>query len=514
MDSLRKALPLLLVCLVGLAVAAISNGDVVGQRQTQIISPPGGSPSSDGPSDAAPGQAILPFTIDGTRAGSSTPTTDPIVNRARPADNVEFSQDNRVVKYVAYDSAANNLVDGSPGDGHSHIYLLTRNGMGGTLNRVDPNAGGDSIKPSLDGQTKTGNGSVVPHCVVFQSTSQLTKDDTSGNWSIYLYDISTKKLTLISAPGATARDGVVDGTCDTVTYESGGKVYVHSIAKGLTAKIATGFNPDQETDGKGVAYDRDGQVYYQAFEQKSVKYKSGKRKGKHHLVLRARGSEVLVSVNPDGKPGNGNSEMPSANDNGTYIAFESTATDLCDGSKPWCGTRDANGPIMDVFRRTQPASVTGHTPPTDDQMEMIDYDSRLENPPFQSDLESDQVKISGAGEQACFRSFGVLTRQKKFGVAPLTGPYMHIYFWNFPREKMSGAFTGESREGVSKDTEFKRDDSSAAFNWSCGISNRGTFIAWSSDDEHQAGETNGRAISDLFLRFMGASDEGLGGNLG
>jgi len=306
-----------------------------------------------------------------------------------------------------------------------------------------------------------------------------------------------------------ARDGVVDGECKTITYESGGAVFVYWIEKGQSFQIARGFNPDQQTDGKGVAYDRGGQVYYQAFQQKSVKYKSGKSKGKHHTVFQKKGKETLVSVSATGKPGNGDSETPSVNDNGTYVAFESKATDLCDGSPKRCGTNDANGAIMDVYRRTQPASVTGHASPTSDEMEMIDYDSRLESPPFQSDLESDQVKISGAGEQACFRSFGTETRKHKFGVAPLTGPYMHIYFWNFPREKMAGAFTGESREGTLKSSEFKRDDNSAAFNWSCAISNRGNYIAWSSDDEHQAGESNGRGIADMFLRFMGGSDEGL-----
>src|SRR3954447_10902094 len=174
-----KALALALICLAGLIAAAVSFGAVVGTRETKIISPPGGSPAADGPSDADGSSAVVPYTIDGTRSGSSTPTTDPVVNRPRPQDNVEFSQDNRVVKYVAYDSAAKNLVPAAPGDGHHHVFLLTRNGMGGTLSRVDPNTGGDSIKPSLDGQTQTGNGTVVPHCVVFQSTSKLAKGDSS-----------------------------------------------------------------------------------------------------------------------------------------------------------------------------------------------------------------------------------------------------------------------------------------------------------------------------------------------
>src|SRR5436190_962561 len=116
-------LALALLCLAALATAAVSLGDVVGQRQTVIISPPGGSPVADGPSDAEPGGSLLPMLVDGARANSSIPTTDPIVSRPRPADNVEFSQDNRVVKYVAYDSAAKNLVSGQTGDGHHHIFL-------------------------------------------------------------------------------------------------------------------------------------------------------------------------------------------------------------------------------------------------------------------------------------------------------------------------------------------------------------------------------------------------------
>src|SRR4051794_26161486 len=337
MRSHGRALTYALVAVVLLAVAAISFGDVVGTRQTQIISPPGGSPAADGPSDADAGP-VLPYTFDGSRSDSATPTSDPVVARPRPADNVEFSQDNRVVKYVAYDSAAKNLVGDAPGDGHHHVYLLTRNGVAGTLSRVDANDSGDSIKPSLDGQTKSGNGATTPHCVAFQSTSTLAKRDTSGKWSIYLFDTNSKKITLVSPPGVDARDGVVDGECDTITYESGGAIYVYWVEKGQSFQIARGFNPDQQTDGKGVAYDRGGQVYYQSFEQKSVKYKSGKNKGKHHTVFQKKGKEALVSSSALGKPGNGDSEMPSVNDNGTYVAFESKATDLCDGSPKRCGT--------------------------------------------------------------------------------------------------------------------------------------------------------------------------------
>jgi hypothetical protein len=492
-----KLVTLGLACVAALVVAAVAVAAVAGlPRGTAIISPPGGSPASDGPSDSTA------YTDDGARAGSSTPAVDPIVNTPRPMDNLEFSQDNRQVRYAAFDSLAG--MAGTQADGHHHVYLFKRRGGGkttaqvldGQLVRIDPNAGGDSVKPSLDGQTLHGNRATTPHCVVFQSTSMLTSNDSSANWSIYLYDVKTKSFTLISPQGADARDGVVDGKCRVVTFEQGGQVYVRKIGGGVTQITKSGkggFNPDMQTDGKGVAYDREGQVYYRSF---GTRFRKGI----------AVGGEKLVSINSHNRPGNGSSEMPAVNDNGAYIAFESKATDLCDGTKTRCGTHDANGDVMDVFRRTMP----GKKAPTKDVMEMISYDGKER---FQSDLESDQVKITGAGEQACFRSFGVETHNHKFRPDRHTGPFQHIYFWNFPRERMIGAFSGESKEGRSSNTELQRDDGTAAFNWSCAISSRGNFIGFSSDTEHMAGDVNGHT-TDMFIRFMGGSDEGLGGDLG
>jgi hypothetical protein len=490
-----KLLTIALVCIAGLAAAAVGIAAVAGlPRGTAIVSPPGGTPASDGPSDSTL------YTDDGSR-DSSTPAVDPVVGTPRPMDNLEFSQDNRQVRYAAFDSSAG--LAGTDADGHHHVYLFKRRGGGkttaqvldGRLVRVDPNDTGDSVKPSLDGQTLKGNKATKPHCVVFQSTSMLKADDKSANWSIYRYDIGTKKFTLVSPAGADARDGVVDGKCRHVTFEQGGEVFVRTIGGGITPISGGdgGFNPDMQTDGKGVAYDRKGQVYYRSFGVQP-------RKG---MVV---GRERLVSANPTGKPGNGPSSMPAANDNGAYIAFESKATDLCNGTKKHCGTHDENGAISDVFRRT----MSSKRAPTNDFMEMISYDGKER---FQSDLDSDQVKITGAGEQACFRSFGVETHNHKFRRDRHTGPFQHIYYWNFPRERMIGAFSGESKEARSSNTELQRDDGTAAFNWSCAISNRGNFIGFSSDTEHMAGDVNGHT-TDMFIRFMGGSDEGLGGDLG
>lgn len=547
------------IALLAMGVGAAS-ADVVGTRYTQIVSPPPGTTNlpADGPSDGLDKVGALiptaiPYLFDraaGLLGGPAVLPNDPYVGMTHPADNLEFSQDNRIIHYAAFDSMATNLVPNQTSDGHHHIFLFVRdvnntsNPLAGTLVQVDPNAGGDSYKPSLDGKTISGNRAMRSHCVVFQSTSRLTKADTSTSSSIYRFDIDSAKFTLISG-SLDARDGVIDGNCSNIVFESEGHVWVYLGELHALIKGPSGFNPDIQTDGKGFAYDYDGQVYYMPIQPFSLM-----TNGDHftYVPLPPKATLVSNSAEDPSRPANGHSSMPSVNDNGDYVAFESTATDLCaatDGSHQRCHgvSIDRNGTKSDVFRRTLAVDApTGKTETAKvkvfkpvkvkvrrgttrirykkasgrvgNEVEMIDYDGQED---FQSDLDSDQVKISGAGEQACFRSFGVETRKRKFRDDGQQGPFMHIYFWNAPRERVDGKglpiarFTGESKAGTTSDTEFFHAPGQAAWNWSCAISNRGNVIGWTSDEITQSGEQNGRLIPDIFLRFMGASDEGLGG---
>src|SRR5690349_3269551 len=168
----RQALLLSFLLVAALATGAVAIAGVTGPpRGTGIVSPPGGKPAAAGPSDSTD------YVLDGARG--ATPTTDPIVGTPRPMDNIEFSQDNRLVQYAAFQSK--DALAGANADGHSHIYLFKRKRhqkttsglLSGSLRRVDPDAGGDSVKPSLDGQTNAGGRASNPHCLVFQSTSNL-----------------------------------------------------------------------------------------------------------------------------------------------------------------------------------------------------------------------------------------------------------------------------------------------------------------------------------------------------
>ena len=106
---------------------------------------------------------------------------------------------------------------------------------------------------------------------------------------------------------------MIDGGCEFVTYDVAGTVYLRDLEADRTYRIGAGVQPDQETDGKGVAYVRDGQVWYQAFQKI---YNHG------HPKVVQRGGERLVSAGAHGA-GNGPSAHPSVSDNGDYIAFES-----------------------------------------------------------------------------------------------------------------------------------------------------------------------------------------------
>jgi hypothetical protein len=460
-----------------LVVAALSWAAVVGTRETRIISPPGGSADpSSGPSD------VVSYNADGGHPGDKS---NPYVGGDRPARNVVFSQDGRNIALIAFSSQGRLVA--SDTDNNSDIYVMHRNlkagtdKFGGKLQLVS--GGGENIKPSLDGQTTGGGGFVSPHCVVWESLNGDTP-------TVMLRDLHKRAARVVARNG---RDPVVDGECSLVSYESSGTIYVKSLGSGHVEKVAKGYNPDMETDGKGVAFDRPGnngheQVYYHALD------KSG------HEV----GGDILVSDDAQtGGEGNDDSSDPNLNDNGAYVFFESNATDLCTNRCQGVST-DRNGHTTDVFRRTIKRTGPARDP---HEMQMVSYDGTRD---MQGDRVSDQVQTTGAGEQACFRSFSVNFRNLLFDANDKPEPYMHIYFWNFPRERRVGKISGESKPGPGG--EFRRKDDTPAFNWSCGISNRGNFIGWTSDVEAMSGEQNGRQIPDAFIRFMGASDEGKKGS--
>jgi hypothetical protein len=387
-----------------------------------------------------------------------------------------------------------------PGDtnGKRDIIVMRRHNPGtgqitgslslGSVSSAGRQANGASIKPALDGLSTLGENAVAPHCLTFESeATNLAAGDTTPDWDVYLHDLGTGRTILVSKGHRNAVDAVVDGHCERISYAAGGVVYVYDVKQATTRRVARGSHPDLQTDGEGVAFDSGGQVYYQ-------------RLTAHDQRIQRVGRRVLVSnsaTNPK-RGGNGPSSDPNLDNNGVYVVFESAATDLCRDRCRGIST-DRNGSTPDVFRRTLRTSPSGGP----DEMEMVSYDGGTDT---QGDLESDQVHVSGHGEQAVFRSFAKNLRELKFpDGAPSDGPFMHVYFWNFPRERGAGNISGESK--CCRTGEFHGAGGRPASSWSPSISNRGTFIGFTSREEGESGETNGQRIADAFVRFMGLSDE-------
>jgi ketosteroid isomerase-like protein len=347
-------------------------------------------------------------------------------NANGPSTDGSFSQDGRRVSYFAFSSVANNLVRRDT-NGRSDVFALHRSGLGGSLSRISvanngAEANGDSTSPSVDGDAAH-----APHCVAFQSNAtNLDRRDPSPDWDIYLRDLRSNRTRLVSTDAPTdAVHPVVDGACKVVTYESGGTVYARNLGADHSSAIASGSQADQQTNGKGVAYVRDGQVWYRAFQ----------RAGRAGVA--PRGHEVIVSQ-AGGGPGNGSSSHPSISDNGSYIAFESTATNLCAGACVGV-SGDGNGAVSDVFRRTMSSNA-----PTHDLMEMVSYSHGSGT---QGNGPSNNPVISGAGQFVVFDSAATDLRPTRDGVDP-NGPTRDIFLWNFSPSRGFANVSRESRPGV------------------------------------------------------------------
>jgi hypothetical protein len=406
--------------------------------------------------------ATAPAEVHGTRA------TAMISRHANgPSEGGAFSQDGRRVSYYAFTSAASNLVGGDS-NGMYDVFALHRNGLGGSIQRVSvasdgSQANGDSSNPSVDGDTHHS-----PHCIAFQSTAtNLDPRDPTPDSDIFVHRMGNDRTRLVSVGIDSATNPSIDGACSTVTYEAGGTVFVTNLNTGDRIAIAPGTQPDQQTDGNGVVYVRDGQVWLQRFR--------ATRRG-----IRKRGGEQIVSAGPSGA-GNGSSSHPSVNDDGHYVAFESTATNLCDGTCTGV-SGDRNGGMSDVFRRTMGSR----------EMQMVSYSHGAD---AQGNGPSNNPAISSAGQFVLFDSAASNLRPTSAPSDP-NGHTRDVFLWNFPRGRGYGNVSRESRKGH---TGFFNAPSIAP-----AVSAHGNYVAFTTQSGRAAGGGGG-SIPNVFMRFLGGA---------
>jgi hypothetical protein len=432
-----------------------------------------------------------------TRTVIVTPPSGPAANGS--SANPTFSGDPVTARMLAFDTAASNLVRGDSNGRRDVVVFIRGRGEGNLSGRLvlasratglrGRLANGDSVRPSLDGQA--GDGARAPHCVTFESqATNLDRRDRSRDWDVYLRDIRTRRTRLVSAGHrADAVYSTVDGQCATVTYQSGGAVFVRDLRARRTARIARGTAPAQQTDGKGVTYERDGQIYYRAYHVED-------RRG---LVL---GRERLVSDTADGAPGNGVSINPAIDDIGRNVVFQSTATNLCVSRCHMASSPgiDRNGAVSDVFRRSMSKKA-----PASGAMEMVSYsygaDAQGDGPSTNGPrTNGSSGSVTGAGETVVFDSEATnLRRLGSLEDPDMNGPMSDVYLWHFSPSRGTGNVERASRPGANSPSGGFFDGPS----FGAAASPRAHYLAFVSTQSGQSGESNGSGIADVFIRYTG-----------
>ncbi|HEX6712865.1 MAG TPA: hypothetical protein VF066_05755 [Thermoleophilaceae bacterium] len=173
-----------------------------------------------------------------------------------PSGSPAISGDNRVVRYVAFNSFATDLVPGDS-NGAGDVFLYNRKSR--AIKRMSVTSGGgqangDSSNAAVDGSVQR-----APRCVAFQSVaSNLSPADRDRTPDIYVRDFKARKTRLVSRGiGGAAVDPAISGDCRQVAFTSAGRIYVGNGLKGGKARfVARGTNPDLSLDGSALTWER------------------------------------------------------------------------------------------------------------------------------------------------------------------------------------------------------------------------------------------------------------------
>ncbi|MCE9621040.1 MAG: hypothetical protein K8R99_01710, partial [Actinomycetia bacterium] len=214
--------------------------------------------------------------------------------------------------------------------------------VGASTIRASVKTGGANAEGGSDTSSVSADGRYV----VYQSTAtDLVAGDTNGTGDIFLFDRQTVTTTRVSVDSA---NGQANGeSTDPMISANGRYVVFASFADNI------GIVPD--TNSARDVYVRDLQL--------SLTYR--------------------VSVGAAGVQAIGHSSLPTISDDGQFISFISTASNLV-------GALDTNG-FNDVFVRDQFNSVTTRV--------------SVSTAGVQADAQSDRPKISGNGRYVSFASF-------------------------------------------------------------------------------------------------------------
>jgi Tol biopolymer transport system component len=305
--------------------------------------------------------------------------------------NPAISSDSR---FVAFESAATNLVAGDT-NGRRDIFVHDR--QTGATERVSiatggAEANGDSFKPSINSDGRF---------VAFESiATNLVDGDSNGRRDIFVRDRQTGTTERISVSESAAqanRDSFnpsISGDGRFVAFESLATNLIDADGNGRRdifvrdrqaatierVSVATG-GAQANADSFNPSINADGS--FVAFESLATNLVAGDGNRRRDIFLRDRQNALTerVSVSSGGAQGNGDSSKPSINGDGRFVAFESLAKNLVAG--------DTNKKA-DIFVRDRLKSRTTR--------------ESVAAPGIEANSASDSASIDAAGDIVAFVS--------------------------------------------------------------------------------------------------------------
>ncbi len=321
---------------------------------------------------------LLSVALDGTTEGNG-PSYDP-----------SMSTDGR---FVAFESDASNLVTGDTTIGFRDIFVRDRDlDQDSTYDEageaVTTHVSVDSGGLAWDGDSRAPSISSTGRFVAFESDASLTAGDSNGYTDVYLHDRDTGSTSCVSVE---YRDGVpasggnstgpaisADGrkvafisrATDLVPADSNGvaDAFVRDLNTGATIRVSVsdGTAAEANAASENVAISADGS--YVAFNSTATNLVGVSVSGGGDVFLRGPFSSptprtLLASAAVDGSTGNGASSSPTLSGDGRYTAYTSAATNLVSGddnSKPDVFLCDARGGTH--FSKVAPDPIEANQP--------------------------------------------------------------------------------------------------------------------------------------------------------
>ena len=256
-------------------------------------------------------------------------------------------------RYVAFSSAATNLV---PGDTNDANDIFVRDLQSNTTTRVSVGVDGSEANGGSDQPSLSGDGRLVAFTSV---ASNIVNGDLNSLRDAFVYDrqTGTAQDVSVSTDGQQgdleSANPVLSADGKFVAYSSfadnliaddeneGNDIFVRDLTANTTERVSeyTG-HAEAEGDSQRPSISADGR--YVAFDSDDWDLVWGDTNDSFDVFVNDRATTVTtrVSVDDQGTQSNGDSFRPSISADGRYVAFYSEASNLVSG--------DANG-STDVF---------------------------------------------------------------------------------------------------------------------------------------------------------------------